>query len=200
VGASTGAYVYPLGRPDLKVGVGLDGSYRLAAVPTSVGALILFDGAPFPLGRAERVDVELDGGELNRLDDRFGGGAPVDDSLRMPLAGAVLATVSVDGGATIKGPSFSVLGTEHEGLSPASGSQETIYPLPPGTWDVSASLSGFKPAQVQVQVVQLQIPPGLTVAAALPLEIDLVDPTPGCAALPGCDGGLTCDVSTGRCY
>ncbi|HSN13756.1 MAG TPA: hypothetical protein VLT61_03935 [Anaeromyxobacteraceae bacterium] len=195
VGASPGAYVYPLGRPDLKVAVAADGTYRLEGVPTSIEAFILFDGAPFSVGRAERVDLELEGGEVNRIADRFGSGATIDEALRMPLAASVLATVSVDGGATVERPSFTVAGTEHEDRAPPSGNQLTIYPVPAGTWDVGASLAGFSPSHVEIQAYA-----GLTADAALSLEIDLDGPGPGCAALPGCDGGLTCDATDGRCY
>jgi hypothetical protein len=195
VGASPGAYAYPLGRPDLKVAVGAGGAYRLEGVPTSVGAFILFDGLPFPTGRAERVVLELEGGEENRITDRFSSGSLVDEALWMPLAGSVLASVSVEGGATVSGPSFTVTETEHEDLTPPSGSDLTIYPLPPGSYEVSASLPGFDAATVSVQVE-----PGLTVDAALGLEVDLDDPEPGCAALPGCDGGMSCDVTDGYCY
>jgi hypothetical protein len=195
LGASPGAYVYPEGRPDLKVPVAPDGTYRLEGVPTSVEALILFDGAPFATGRAERVVLELEGGETNWIDDRFGSGAAVDEALRMPLAASVLATVAVDGGATVERPSFTISGTEHQALNPPSGSQLTIYPLPAGTWDVSASLAGFDTAQVEVQVGA-----GLTADASLSLGIDLGAAEPGCAALPGCDGGLICDVTNGSCH
>lgn len=192
VGASPGGYVYPWGRPDLKVAVASDGTYRLEAVPTSVEAFILFDGAPYPTGRAERVDLELEGGDVNRVADRFGGGATlVDEALRMPLAGAVLATVSVEGGATVAGPSFTVAGTEHLNVTPLSG---LIYPLPPESFEVSARLPGFSGAQAPVDVA-----PGQTVDPALYLLVDATAPKPGCAALPGCDGMLTCDVATGYC-
>jgi hypothetical protein len=193
VGASPGAYVYPEGRPDLMIAVASDGTYRLEGVPTSVDTFILFDGAPYPTGRAERVDLELDGGGVNRIADRFGCGAAVDEALRMPLAGAVLATVSVEGGATVAGPSFTIAGTEHLNLTPPSGSQ-FIYPLPPESFEVSARLPGFSGAQAPVDVA-----PGLTVDAALYLLVDATAPKPGCAALPGCDGMLTCDVATGLC-
>ncbi|HSM93897.1 MAG TPA: hypothetical protein VLT47_13525 [Anaeromyxobacteraceae bacterium] len=194
VGASPGAYVYPLERPDLRASVATDGSWVLHGVPTTVEALVLFDGGPFPTGRAELVAVELDGGALNRLPDRFGGAAAVDPGLLMPLAAEVIATVTVDGGATIQGPSFTVAETEHQAISPASGAQVTIYPLPAGTWDVSASLPGFVSAQAEVQAQ-----PGIAASVTFDLAIDVNLARPGCAALPGCDGGLTCNPADGRC-
>ena len=188
--------MYPWGRPDLKVAVASDGTYRLEAVPTSIDEFILFDGAPFPTGRAELVVLELEGGAENRVGDRYGGGAtPPDPSLLMPLAASVLATVTVEGGATVVYPSFTVAGTEHQSLIAASGNQLTIYPLPAGSWDVSARLPGFSGAQASIDAA-----PGLTMDAPLYLLIDGSAPAPGCAALPGCDGGLICNVTDGRCY
>lgn len=194
VGARAGAYAYPLGRPDMKVALAGDGSFRLQGVPTEIDEFVLFDGVPAN-GRAERVVQELNGGEENRIPDRYGSDASVDPALLMPLAGTVVATVSVDGGATVAGPSFTFVETDQEALTPATGGQITIYPLAAGSYELSASLAGFTPADVLVQVE-----PGLTVTALLTLQIDLGAPKPGCAALPGCDGGLSCNPMDGRCY
>lgn len=198
VGASPGAYAYPLGRPDLKVSVAVaeDWTYRLAGVPTSVGAFILYDGAPFPNGRAERVVLDLEGGEENRIADRFGAGASVDDALRMPLAGALIAVARPEGGATAIDPAYSVVETDHTDLVPATGEEAiTIYPLPGGSFDVTARLAGFLSRRVTVPVAS-----GATTAVTLALEVDTTSSAPGCAHALACDNDLHCDTGDGRCY
>jgi hypothetical protein len=198
VGASPGAYAYPLGRPDLKVSVAVaeDWTFRLEGVPTSAGAFILYDGAPFPNGRAERVVLELAGGEENRMADRFGAGASVDDVLRMPLAGAVIAAALPEGGATAIGPAYSVVETDHTDLVPATGEEAiAIYPLPAGSFDVTARLAGFVSRRVTVEVAS-----GATMAVALALEVDTASPAPGCGYALACDNDLHCETADGRCY
>ena len=123
--ATTGAYVYPLGRPDLKVDVQPDGSYRLEAVPIELRALVLYDGFPMPDGRAELVQVRLTGGTENRIPDRFGGAGGL-----MPIAGTVLAAAVPDGGATPWRPTFTLPATVHAGITPDTGGVREILAAP----------------------------------------------------------------------
>jgi hypothetical protein len=198
VGASPGAYAYPLGRPDLKVTpvVGVDGvaDFVLEAVPTGVGALVLYDGAD----RAEQVPVALVGGAEARVGDRFGAGSGMPEPARMPLAGAILAAAIADGGAVPSAPRFTADGTDHEGAGsdPGSTGVATLYPLPPGAFTVTASLPGFHERRVAVQVL-----PGATAGAQVWFEIDGAAAARGCAASEdGCENDLRCNPVDGRCY
>lgn len=193
-GASPGAYAYPFGRADLKVPV-TGGTWRIDGVPTSVGAIVLYDGAR----RAERVPVTLGGGRENRVDDRFGDGATVDDSLKMPLAGSVVAAAIPTGGAVPWGTAYSVIGTDLEGVVQATGAESTtLGPLPPGDFQVVARRGGFR--DLQLAVVALS---GASVPLGLPLPIDATATPPGCAAGTAgmaCEHGLHCNPADGRCY
>ncbi|MGB8930435.1 MAG: hypothetical protein WCC48_04190 [Anaeromyxobacteraceae bacterium] len=203
VGASVpGAYVYPLGRPDLKVDVQPDGSYRLEAVPTDHRSLVLYDGFPSPNGRAELVTLEIRGGNENPVADRYGAGATsVPSGLkRMPLAGTVLAAAMPDGGATPWQPRFDLPETVHFGMTPATGGAIPVFPLPAGTYQLSAALPGFTLSAVAVTVAA-----GMTSPAPVALPIDLAATAPGCGSVPAdapsrCENGLVCEPLDGRCY
>jgi hypothetical protein len=192
-GARAGAYAYPLGHPSQKVPVSpADGAWRIEGVPTSVAAVVLFDGAD----RAELVPVRVEGGETNRVADRFGADAAVPEATRMPLAGAILAAATPDGGAVPREATFTVVGTDHAGLRSDVEDEgvATIGPLPAGRFDLDVGLRGFHGARMPIQVVA-----GASVAAQLELEVDLDDDAPGCGSTPGCDHDLTCGAD-GRCY
>lgn len=198
VGASAGALVYPLGRPDLQVApvVQPDGvaAYSLPAVPTSIDAIVIFDGSD----RAERVPVRLAGGTVNRIPDRFGAAATVAETVRMPLAGTVLAAAVPDGGATPWRPTFSLRATVHAELVPATGGVYAVWPLPAGTYEVSAALAGFEAGRTTVSVSA-----AMTSAAPVSLLIDVGATAPGCGAVPvtpQCGNGLICEPSDGKCY
>ncbi len=191
--ATTGAYVYPLGRPDLKVDVQPDGSYRLEAVPIELRALVLYDGFPMPDGRAELVQVRLTGGTENRIPDRFGGAGGL-----MPIAGTVLAAAVPDGGATPWRPTFTLPATVHAGITPDTGGVREIWPLPAGQYDVGAVLTGFDAGRITVTVSA-----AMTSAAPVPLLIDAGATAPGCGSVPvtpACENGLVCEPADGRCY
>jgi len=190
LGASPGAYAYPLGRPDLKSPVKVDGTWRLEGVPRSVTAIVLWDGND----RAELVPIVIASGAEVQVADRHGAGAGAGEP-EMPLAGALLASVDPEGGAIPWAPSFSVRGTDHADLRPISGGCETIYPLPAGAFVVEALLDGFAPTSASVLIVE-----GATSAAAVTLPIDAGAPAPGCGSTPGCENGLVCEVTDGRCY
>lgn len=192
VGAGAGAYAYPFGRPDLKVPLAANGSFRLEGVPTSVDALVLYDGTQ----RAELVPVALDGGADNRLPDRFGSGAAVSDPLKMPLAGDIVAAAMPSGGAVPYGAVYAVLGTDVVDVLQGSGSTSVaLGPLPAGRFYVHVHRDGFGPQDVTVDVL-----PGVSVPVAIPLPIDEDAPKRGCAAGMACEQGLHCNPSDGRCY
>jgi hypothetical protein len=191
VGAAPGAYVYPLGRAELKTRLAPDGSWTLHAVPVEVDALVLWDGRD----RAERVPVTVAPGARVEVADRFGADSGVEAALQMPLAGTLLVGVDPEGGAIGWLPSFSVRGTEHARVRPASGGVETIYPLPPGIFVVDAAQPGFLGGSASFVVA-----PGATSASQVRLTIDAGAQAPGCGSAPGCQNGLVCDPDDGRCY
>jgi hypothetical protein len=193
VGSTSAAYAYPLGRPDLKViPSDSDGSFRIEAVPTSVEALVLYDGTD----RAELVWIDVEGGVENRIGDRYGRDTAVAEEAKMALAGRVRAVVVPDGGAVPNDPSFTVHETNMAGLHPATGVEYVdLYPLPAGRFDLSGALPGFLERRVSVQVDA-----SATVFAQLLLQIDLDDAAPGCEAANECENGLSCSPLDGRCY
>lgn len=214
VGAAAGGYAYPMGRPDLAVPLDVDadgvGTYYLADVPNTVPAIVLYDGAPAPDGnlttpdgRAELVPIHLSGGVTNVVPDRYGAGAVLpaaQEGLRMPLAGTVLAAAVPEGGATPWRPTFDLPETVHADLVPAAGGVYLVWPLPAGRFDVGALLTGFVGAGTVVNVVS-----GATMAAPVPLPVDLGAPERGCVAVSSaapapCENGLVCEPSDGRCY
>jgi hypothetical protein len=189
--AGPGAYAYPLALPDQKVMLAADGSFRIDDVPVGSTAIVLWDGVQ----RAELAIAEVrPGGEL-ALADRYGSSSVVPELQKMPLAGAVLAAVTPEGGAIASGPSYSFRLTDHVAVVPSSGGVTTVYPLPGGTFDLSALLPGFREGVAPVVVLS-----GATVAAQVALPIDLGAAAPGCGSAPGCENGLVCDQADGRCY
>lgn len=192
VGAAPGAYAYPFSRPDLKTSVTLpDGSFRIEGVPTSIGAIVLYDGTL----RAERVAVELDGGSENGIPDRFGSGAAVDESLRMPLAASVLAAAIPDGGAVPSGAIYTVVGTDVVEPHSPGATATVLGPLPPGPLEVHVSRAGFLARDAAVEAL-----PGATVPLSIPLTIDGDAEERGCGSGMECEHGLHCNPADGRCY
>lgn len=191
VGAGGGGRAYAFGRPDLATATLADGSFVLEGVPTSVEAIVLLDG----VDRAERVAVTLSGGE-NRLADRYGSGATVDEALRMPLAAILLVTSVPEGGADPAGTAYTVLGTDVEGRVHSSGSGAAVLgQLPAGSLEVRADLGGFVGQSLPVDALA-----GATATLAIPLPIDLSDPAPGCNGTMACANQLHCNPGDGRCY
>ena len=191
IDAGPGAYAYPLAHPDLKVMVAADGSYAISHVPPGATSIVLYDGVQ----RAELVPAEVKEAVELRLADRYGSYASVGELEKMPLAGAVLAAVTPEGGAIASGPAFSFRLTEHLGVVPPAGGVITLYPLPTGTFDLSALLAGFREGVAPVAVLS-----GATVTAQVRLPIDLQSSAPGCGSAPGCENGLVCSPADGRCY
>lgn len=196
VGARDGAFAYPMGRPDLEVAVALpDGTFRIDGVPTSVGALVLYDGT----ARAELAAVELAGGETNRLADRFGTDAvlaPAEEPQRMPLAAKVLAMALPSGGARATGTSYTVVGTDLAGKVQGSTEEAVeLYPLPAGRFEVRVELAGFTGATAAIDATA-----GATTPLTLPLEIDRDAEAPGCGAALACENDLSCNPVDGSCY
>lgn len=196
IGAHPGAFAYPLGRADLRVSLALpDGSFRIDGVPTGVEALILYDGA----ARAELAPVALQGGETNRLADRFGTDAvlaPEEEGRRMPLAATVLLAALPEGGASATGASYTVVGTHLEARIQLDTEYAVeLYPLPAGRFTVRAALGGFLEAGAAIDAIS-----GATTPLALPLDIDADSALPGCASAVACDNDLICSAVDGRCY
>ncbi len=187
-------YAYPLGRPDLKVSLGADGSYELTA-PVGTPAIVLYDGA----ARAELVPVEVLSAARTEVAERFGGGATVSDALKMPLASVVYASASVDCGAQVRDPRFTMLqtglATEHAGVAPASASIAALWPVPQGTFDLAAAMRGFNTGDRPVDV-----PAGTTVLADLVLDVADGDPALGCVSTGCRETSLHCSDQTGYCY
>ncbi len=182
--ASTGAYVYPLARPDLKVTVGGDGSFVIEKVPAETAALVVVDGPALDGTRkAALVPVEVEGAEENQVVDV--------DAAAMPLAGGIAATVQLACGANVGSPRFTAVGSEHVGVAAVAGVAE-LDPLPAGTFDLVASMPGFRDGMASVAVT-----PGATTLYAVPLEVDLDDDEPGCVATD-CRNKLVCYA--GYCY
>jgi hypothetical protein len=188
------AYAYPLGRPDLKVDVASDGSFELEGVPVSTTAIVLFDG----VGRAELAPLAVQGAMVNKLDDRYGeNAAPPSGAAKMPLASVLVAGVKIDCGANVRGPQFALRETDHlRETPPPSGAAAAIWPVPKGSYDLSAVMSGFKEGLAHVAV-----PDGATVTADVQMDVDTGDVEPGCSATGGCQNpSLSCDTSDGYCY
>lgn len=191
LGAAAGAYVYPLGRPDMKVAVAAGGDYSIAGVPAGAQSLVLWDG----VDRAELVPVQVVANGNTPVADRFGANASVVEAQRMPLAGSVLAAVAPEGGAIAWLPAYSVQATDLSDKQPLTGGITTVYPLPAGTFTLAAALPGFVTAGGTVAVLS-----GATATVQVPLPIDMGAAAPGCGSAPGCEGGLVCNPADGRCY
>jgi hypothetical protein len=199
VGATTGAFAYPLDRPDLKVATDAAGRFTVLRVPVGAQGIVLFDGHPMGAGRAEIVPVVVGGATTSRIDDRYGDAAP-DGPPKMPRASLVLATAHVRNGSKVSSARYTVVRTDQVDVPTVadSASRHTVaelWPVPKGTFDVAASLAGFAPGLAPA----VDVPEGATVE----VEIDLAvgdDAVRGCASSGvGCRTGLQCESDTGDC-
>jgi hypothetical protein len=193
-GARAGAYVYPLGRPDLKARVTGE-RYAIDGVPAGPGALVLVDRDDPEVASTcttRVVAVEVRGAERTRAADV--------DASTMVAAGEVLAVAQPASGAEAGPARFTIEGTDVEvvttagtallgPLPPTDGSD----PLAPAAWTVSIEMAGYRPARVEVVVL-----PAATMPVAAPLQLDPASAAPGCRS-SGCREGLACGAD-GACY
>lgn len=195
VDAVAGSYVYAYGAPLFRAEVAAGGEYRLDA-PAGTQAIVIVEPPPqgmSGLGRAALVKLQGDvgGAEEYELEDQYGELAP-PDKLKLPLAGAVVATVSEKSGAVCRDPVFVVEGTDRSGPKNAGTSPVTLSPLPEGNFDLSVQVAGFKRNSIKVSVVA-----GETTTAPLEVDVDDTAAVKGCEEA-GCEGGLACRAD-GRC-
>lgn len=186
--ASAAAYVYPLGRPDLRVAVGADGRYTLGEVPVETGSLVVADelaGAWL----AALVPVSVAGGDVRAVQDL--------DAVALPPAGRVAAVARLGGGCTSTEPRFTVEGTDQVDVAAASaGAAALLDVLPAGPFELHARSGGFTEGSAAITVVS-----GATVFHEIELEVEHGDETPGCLAPgTGCRAGLLCGPDDGVCH
>lgn len=189
LGASAGAYAYPLGRPELAVraAAGGDFSFRFA-LPSGAQELVLYDGGV----RAERVPVEVEGADVRTVADRRGEGASGAGPM-MPLAGAILAGVRAVGGALPLDPRLEVVGTDQRSVQAVTA---LFQPLPAGRYRLTAQMAGFLAGAADVDVVE-----GASTSYELDLWVDDDDLERGCVATGGCESSsLECDEDDGLCH
>jgi Cys-rich repeat protein len=178
--SASAGHAYVLNWPECRAALAADGTFTLDRVPVGAQQVVLFDGA----SRAEILSVVVRPGSRTPLDR-----AAVD----MPLAGRISAAVRPTSGAVGTGASFTVVGTIHQALA-AIGEGRVINPLPPGTFQVSATLAGFRPLPVTVTVAA-----GLASAAEVTMDVEESDGDhKGCLAT-SCPNGLHCDPADGKC-
>ncbi|BDG01648.1 carboxypeptidase-like regulatory domain-containing protein [Anaeromyxobacter oryzae] len=195
-GAATGGYVYPLGRPELKVALAADGSFRIAA-PAGTQSLVLYDGtfqrdpvtgALLSPGRAQQVEVEVEGADVRDVGDHPASG--------LPLAGSVLAGVRAESGARCKDPRFTVDGTDRDEVVTDGAPAAFLAPLPEGDYPLTVSMDGFRSRTATVRVVA-----GATTPYDTELLVDDGAEVKGCVATSGCDASeLACHSDDGRCH
>ncbi|GAO04150.1 hypothetical protein [Anaeromyxobacter sp. PSR-1] len=191
LGASAGAYVYPLGRPDLVVRAAAAGdfAYRLA-LPRGEHDLVLYDGGV----RAERVPIEVEGAGVRTVADRRGEGA-AGAAAKMPLAGAILAGVRAVGGALPLDPRLDVTGTDPGARLPLGTTTALFQPLPAGRYRLTAEMVGFLKGGADVDVVE-----GASTPYELELLVDGDEAERGCTATGGCESSaLECE-DDGLCH
>jgi len=190
VNASAGAYVYPRGRPDLKVSNEAGATswrFTVERVPVGTAALVVVDRPTGDLPRAQLLSVDVAGGQQN--------GAPDVDAAAMPLAGRVAATAHLEGGAMPAALRFTVEETDQVGVPANTTGAAELEPLPPGTFDLAAEMNGFRRGRATITVVSGTTP------HVVWLEIDDADEAPGCAgAGDSCRNGLRCSQEDGACY
>lgn len=194
VGHLDGAYVYPLGGPDLKVSVAADDTFTVQHVPVETHEIVLVDG-PNAAGtrRAARARIDVQRGGEVTIPDRYGDAASIDEAQKMPLAGTVAAFAQCEGGATAPSQRFTVVGTDQVNVSAGATGVAVMTPLPPGDAAIRAHADGFVDAVVAVAVVS-----GSSAYAVVSLSIDHEASAPGCNA-SGCTNGLLC-AAGGACY
>ncbi len=187
--ANAGGFVYPFGRPDLKANVDFDGRFSMQDVPVETTEIIVIDG-PDPVDATRRAQIvwgiEVQGAQRTSLPDL--------DVLSMPFAGAVLAAVQPAGGATAVAARFTVVGTDQVDVVAVSGT-EGLFPLPPGIFEITASMAGFETTTSGTQVLE-----ATTMPLLVPLPVDLSSSRPGCAATGLCRNSLVCNPADGFCY
>ena len=177
-GATTGAYAYVLGAPEVLSPAAADGSFRLDGVPAGTPEIVLFDGA----AGAERLPVEVKGASVSQLDPG------------RPLARASALVVAADplDGKLPTGLAFSVEGTPLRQIDGQSGWAQ-LYPLPAGSLALVATQPGFQPARVEVALLE-------GVPGAVEVALSAAPPAEGGGCLScGCGRDLACDGSDGQC-
>ena len=186
--ATAAAYVYPLGRPDLAVSPGADGTWVLARVPVETSWLVAVDGAGGSW-RAELVAVKVEPAGRTR--------APERDALALAPAGRVAAVAQLGGRCASTSLRFSVLGTDQLDVAPtALGFAAFLERLPAGTFLLAGRSGGFVDRSVSVEVRS-----GETIPYEFELDVEVEGDSPGCTALgAGCRDGLVCDPASGDCH
>jgi hypothetical protein len=197
VGARIDGFAYPLGHPELATRVAADGSFRFDRLAAGATRLVIYDDT-FPDGtrRAELVEVQVHGAGVARV-ERNGEGAPVSPSAKMAWAGAIVASVSPDGGGLVAAPRFAVEGTTL--AATASPGSAVVWlgllPAASGVYQLTVSAEGYRPATQPIDLASA------TTGYDVPLAIETGGSgPPGCAAAGGgCDNALQCDPASGRC-
>jgi len=186
--AAAGGYVYLLGAPALTAPIGADGGFSLGDVPVGAQELVVvagYQGGGTSVTKAALAPVTVRPGMRERL---------TQDAAQMPAAGRVVAAVRPPAGAVATGAAFSALRSNQiDKAGPAGG--QVLVDLPPGTWDVTARLPGYR-APLPVAAA---VPAGASVQVEIPLEVETGDQQRGCLST-GCDNGLHCSPADGRCY
>lgn len=181
------AFAYALGAPETKVLVADDGSYTLSHVPVASNGnvpdgqtqVVLFDGDT----RADLVVAQVKPASRTQ--------APDQDAAALARARAVVAAARCAGGASAANTVYGVDGVALR--DDARGDVAQLFPLPPGVFQVRATLTGFKE---KVQGVDLT--PDADVELEMGLDLDESDQHRGCIA-NGCTNGLPCG-DDGQCY
>ncbi len=194
VGHLDGAYVYPVSRPDLNASVATDDTFTVQHVPVETHEIVLVDGPNAGIRRAIRAHVEIEGAAETTIEDRYGDGAAVDDTQKMPLASTVVAFARCEGGANPSSKRFTIIGTDQVSVYAGATGAAVMTPLPPGAAAIRGEVVGFLDAEVAITVVS-----GASSYVAVPLSIDHGESAPGCAGSGGCPNGLLC-AENGACY
>jgi hypothetical protein len=178
-GARAGqAYAYVLGSPEILAWAATDGTFRLDRVPVGQAVIVLFDGDR----GAETVPLRVDAASESHVDL----GRPLEP------AGAILASASPLGGHRATGLTFTVEGTPLQSVRGEGGAY--LFPLPAGTFTVRLEEPGYS-----ARSVSASIDAGTSNELALDLDVNEQDQHPGCLS-SGCENGLVCAPTDGRCY
>jgi hypothetical protein len=132
---------------------------------------------------AESVPVQVDGASVSHVEL----GRP------LKVAGAVLVAANPLSGSLPAGLTFTADGTRLRQVSGEGGSAR-LFPLPAGTFSISAAQPGFLARRVDVDVAE-----GADAPLELGLEVNIEDEHRGCVSC-GCEHGLACDPADGQCY
>jgi len=195
--AAHGGYAYPLGRPDLKVGLAPDGRFELEDQPAGPLSVVIFDGST--PGRAELVAVMVP--EAGRVTvERNGDAAPVAEPLKMALAGTLVATLLPPGGAVAGSSRVAVQGTDQYVVG-EPGAVVALQHLPAGTFTLLAQVDGYQPYRRTGVTVAAGVA-GVSSFTPVDVPLDVAEGEhPGCAASGGqCRNGLLCSQVDGLCY